>query len=109
MPANRRGSELRCRPQWPPASTWAASPARAACPAGAERVTRVQTSLFRPGSDPARSNSGMRHARIDRRRAAQAKDILQRLGGAKDARFAAWRTGDLQADRQVLIGETAGK
>ena len=51
----------------------------------------------------------MRHARIDRRRAAQAKDILQRLGGAKDARFAARRTGDLQADRQVLLGETAGQ
>ena len=49
----------------------------------------------------------MRDPRLDRRRSAHAQDILQRLGGGEDARLAARRAGDLQADRQVFAGEAA--
>ena len=40
--------------------------------------------------------------RLDRRRAPQPEQILHLLGRRQDARFAARRTRDLQADRQVL-------
>ena len=49
------------------------------------------------------------HARIDRRRAPDAKHILQRPRGGQNARLAARRAGDLQADRQLLVGEPAGQ
>src|SRR6266487_2599429 len=70
-------------------------------------VYAVQTPMFPPGSNTTGSNSGMRDAWIDWRGTAQPENVLQRLRGAKDARLAARRTGDLQADRQVLLGKAA--
>ena len=53
--------------------------------------------------------SHVHHPRLDRRRAAHAEDVLQRLRGGEHARLAARRADDLQADRQILAREAAGQ
>src|SRR5882724_823997 len=51
--------------------------------------------------------SAVHDARLDRRRAFEAEHILQLLGGGENARLAARRTGNLQADRKMFAGEAA--
>jgi len=89
-------------------STWAASPGRAAAQPARNglRGTKRRCSVL----VPTRPGTNFRHARRADRSAScrAAENILQRLRGAEDARFAARRTSDLQATGRFSLVKPQG-